>query len=262
MKKHFPPAIAEAQFDCAHCGVYADQVWFQAVGRQGQWIADVGSPPPPPGSRFADPYLLRRFQLRHYQPSGSSYVLQPDPDKRFLPPGNEDLVFQDFYISVCVKCQKPTFWRGRMMIHPLVGGVQPPNADMNEDIRRDYEEAASVLAQSPRSAVALLRLCVQKLCCQLGLPGQNLNQDIATLVQRGLSPDIQKALDAVRVIGNNAVHPLVMDLRDDRDTAVTLFALVNFIADQMITFRNQLNDVFDSLPEGARAAIDKRDGRA
>ena len=32
-------------------------------------------------------------------------------------------------------------------------------------------------------------------------------EDIVSMVKRGLEEQVQKALDAVRVIGNNAVHP-------------------------------------------------------
>jgi len=39
----------------------------------------------------------------------------------------------------------------------------------------------------------------------------------------------------VRVIGNEAVHPGKLDLKDDRDTATRLFKLVNIIAEQMIS---------------------------
>jgi Domain of unknown function (DUF4145) len=49
---------------------------------------------------------------------------------------------------------------------------------------------------------------------------------VASLVRKGLSPVVQQALDAVRVIGNEAVHPETLDLKDDRDTATTLFGLV------------------------------------
>ncbi|HEX7680849.1 MAG TPA: DUF4145 domain-containing protein [Thermoanaerobaculia bacterium] len=112
---------------------------------------------------------------------------------------------------------------------------------------------------SPRGAAALLRLCVQNLTVQLGLPGKNLNDDIGELVARGLDPEVRISLDAVRVIGNNAVHPLQMDIHDDHETAVFLFDLVNFITDQMITHPKKRQKLFDSLPEGAKAAISKRD---
>ena len=105
-----------------------------------------------------------------------------------------------------------------------------------------------------------MRLCIQKLTKQLGLPGKNINEDIAALVVRGLNPDIQQALDTVRVIGNNAIHPLEMDMKDDRQIANALFALVNFIADQMITFPAKRAAMFASLPQKALSSIAKRDG--
>ncbi len=52
--------------------------------------------------------------------------------------------------------------------------------EVNEDIRRDYDEAAKVLALSPRGAAALLRLAIRKLCKELGEPGKNINEDIGS----------------------------------------------------------------------------------
>jgi len=108
--------------------------------------------------------------------------------------------------------------------------------------------------------VALLRLALQKLCAELGKPGKRIDDDIAALVQDGLSPGVQKALDAVRVIGNNAVHPGAMDLRDDRETATALFGLLNFIVEQMITRPKELDAIYGALPESVRDRIAQRDG--
>ena len=72
------------------------------------------------------------------------------------------------------------------------------------------------------------------MCKQLGQPGENLNSDIANLVKDGLPVKIQKALDVVRVTGNEAVHPGVLDLKDDTKTAQQLFKLINFIAEKMV----------------------------
>jgi hypothetical protein len=75
-----------------------------------------------------------------------------------------------------------------------------------------------------------------------------------------LSPKIQQALDIVRVVGNNAVHPGRIDLRDDRETALQLFALINLIGDVMITQPKHLDELYQSLPQAARDAIKQRDG--
>jgi hypothetical protein len=68
------------------------------------------------------------------------------------------------------------------------------------------------------------------------------------------------ALDAVRVIGNNAAaHPGKLDLRDDRPTAETLFDLVNLICEKMISEPKHVKAVYEKLPQSAREAIEKRD---
>jgi hypothetical protein len=101
---------------------------------------------------------------------------------------------------------------------------------------------------------------MQKLCKVLGKQGANLNDDIRELVRDGLDKRIQQALDVVRVVGNNAVHPGTIDLQDNRDVASRLFRLVNMIADALITQPKQVGDLYASLvPETVQRQIEKRD---
>jgi len=105
----------------------------------------------------------------------------------------------------------------------------------------------------------LLRLCIQKLCKELGAGGENINKDIGGLVKNGLDSRIQKALDVVRVTGNNAVHPGTMDLTDDNELVNKLFKLVNLIVEEMITKPKEIDTLYGALPESAKQAIEKRD---
>jgi hypothetical protein len=107
----------------------------------------------------------------------------------------------------------------------------------------------------------LLRLAIQKLCVHLGESGKHLQDDIASLVCKGLDVRVQRALDIVRVIGNASIHPGRMDLRDDRDTAVELLRLVNLIAEIMISQPKHIKAMYDCLPESKRKAIEERDGK-
>jgi Domain of unknown function (DUF4145) len=132
---------------------------------------------------------------------------------------------------------------------------------MPTDVRDDFEEARTIAGFSPRGACALLRLAVQKLCKDLGEPGTNTNADIASLVQKGLTADVQEALDSLRVIGNNAVHPGELDLKDDTETASALFNLLNFIVDDRIAQPKKRKAIFEKLPVRALEAIKKRDGK-
>lgn len=165
----------------------------------------------------------------------------------------------------CQNCWKYSYWRGEdlegRLIDPVLGGGPRPHVDMPEDARNDFEEARTIVMQSPRGACALLRLAVQKLCAELGEPGKNINDDIASLVANGLSVEVQQALDSLRVIGNNAVHPGEMDLTDDPETASALFELLNFIVDDRISQPKKRAAIFAKLPTGARDAIQARDGK-
>jgi len=161
--------------------------------------------------------------------------------------------------AICSHCNGLTLWTNSYIVYPASSSVPLPNLDLPEDIRNDYLEARAILEQSPRGAAALLRLCIQKVCISLGQPGANLNSDIAALVKTGLPVRVQQALDIVRVIGNNAVHPGQIDLSDDRDTALRLFALINLIADVTLTQPKEVEELYQSLPTAARSAIEKRD---
>ncbi|MDI6449389.1 DUF4145 domain-containing protein [Anaerobaca lacustris] len=166
-----------------------------------------------------------------------------------------------FMVSDCERCHFPTIWLGASMIYPMHTGAEPPNPDLPRDIVADYDEARSILGQSPRGAAALLRLAIQKLCTHLGQSGENINEDIKALVAGGLPPTVQQALDSVRVIGNEAVHPGTIDLRDDRATANMLFRLVNFIATKMLSEPKEIANIYGSLPKDKLDAIVKRDAK-
>jgi len=169
--------------------------------------------------------------------------------------------FNELKFAHCEGCRKRSVWHNGKMVYPDVSGITPPNTDLSVEIQADYNEAASILNRSPRGSAALLRLCVQKLSKQLGEPGENINTDIASLVKKGLSPKIQQALDVVRVVGNNAVHPGELDLKDNREVAIQLFKLINLIAEKMITEPKEVDEIYSAVvPDATKEAIKKRDG--
>lgn len=168
---------------------------------------------------------------------------------------------QAFVLSNCTSCKAPTIWLQDKIIFPLHSSAEPPNSDLPPEIRADYEEAQNIASLSPRGAAALLRLAIQKLCVFLGQPGKNINADIGALVAAGLPLRVQQALDSVRVIGNDAVHPGTIDLRDDRETVNKLFRLVNFIAHKTITEPREVEEIYNGLPADKLSGISQRDGK-
>ncbi len=146
------------------------------------------------------------------------------------------------------------------MVYPLTGNVEMANPDLPENIKNDYNEAKDIVNISPRGAAALLRLAVQKLCIHLGEKGKNINDDIESLVKKGLPKTMQQALDSVRVVGNNAVHPGTIDLNDKIEIAYALFGFVNVICEVLISQPKKIQEFYEkNIPEGIRNGIEKRD---
>lgn len=161
--------------------------------------------------------------------------------------------------TICARCGKFALWEGERLFYPPMYVAPLPATDMPEDVKEDYQEARAIFAQSPRGAAALLRLAIQKLVVALGESGDNLNESIGNLVKKGLRADIQKALDVVRVVGNNAVHPGVLDVKDNPEMALSLFKLTNLIVEDRITKPKEVKELFEALPKEAKDAIAKRD---
>lgn len=168
-------------------------------------------------------------------------------------------IIEDLDIAKCSHCENLSYWLGGKIINPESTGIPSPNDDLEEDIKLDYLEAASIFNKSPKGAAALLRLGIQKLCKQLGETGENINSDIASLVAKGLPIQVQQALDTVRVIGNECVHPGQMNLNDNRDIAKKLFELINIIAQIMITQPKDIVNLYNTLPKDKLAGITNRD---
>ncbi len=163
-------------------------------------------------------------------------------------------------IAKCKHCEQVSIWIDEKVVYPLTGNIEVANEDLPEEIKKDYNEAKNIVNVSPRGAAALLRLAIQKLCIHLGEKGKNINEDIASLVKKGLPQTMQQALDSVRVVGNNAVHPGVIDFDDNSDTAYALFGFVNIIADVLITQPKRIREYYEKhVPEGVRQKIEERD---
>ncbi len=143
----------------------------------------------------------------------------------------------NIFFSVCgeVSCGKASLWLNNKLIMPAAHIEESQNEDMPDAVKEVYNEARKVHSISPHASAALLRLCCEMLCNYLQAKGKGLNEKIADLVVKGMDEGIQKALDIVRFIGNDAIHPGQIDLKDDQSTSHALFALVNEITQEMIS---------------------------
>ena len=161
-------------------------------------------------------------------------------------------------VGKCTHCGKNTVWFLEDMLLPTSGTAPLPNVEMPISVREYYIEAAEIISKSPRAAAALLRLAIQLLCKELGEKGKNINDDIASLVSKGLPDVVQQSLDIVRVTGNEAVHPGQIDT-DDPAVVGSLFGLLNIIVEYMIAMPKRVSGLYSALPAQSLSAISKRD---
>lgn len=258
--KFVPPSIKLKAFNCPHCNALADQTWCEVYGAavkdkvffpDEELLARVKNLPPGEG------------QVREKHQKFMAVVEKAIKGKIFFGERSDPYVDQlwNVFVSVCRSCGEPALWHHDRVLYPHAQYEVEPNEDLSDDIKADFNEARTILDLSPRGTAALLRLCIQKLCKHLGQSGKNINDDIAALVKNGLDPKIQKALDIVRVVGNECVHPGAMDMKDDRKTAARLFTLVNCIAFDMITHPKELDALYNALPADKIAGINKLDAK-
>lgn len=172
----------------------------------------------------------------------------------------------EYWHCKCDHCEQNSVWlrygegeQDGRLIYPHLLSVPHGHEAMPKECLADFDEAREICDRSPRGAAALLRLCLQKLLVHLGGAGEHIDTDIKKLVATGLDSHVQQALDVIRVTGNNAVHPLEMNLEDDHDSVLVLFEMINFIVEERISRPLKTQDRFANLPEKARLAIEKRD---
>lgn len=219
MSKHVPPTFQAKAFNCIFCTVLTTMTWGRLWSRDNQ------------GFKWS------QFELCHCDHCGeqSLWLNTTDADA-------ED----DAPVT------------GRLIL-PATAAAPVAHVDLPQDCKADFEEAREISSRSPRGAAALLRLCLQKLCIELGGKGKKVDDDIGMLVRNGLNPKIQQAFDVVRITGNHAVHPGEISLEENPDHVTVMFEMINLIVEELISRPKQIEERFNSLPAGALEAISRRD---
>jgi len=76
-------------------------------------------------------------------------------------------------------------------------------------LAEDYDEAGSILDESPKASAALSRRCLQSLLRAQNYPQHDLAKQIDALLDAKVLPSgLAENVDAIRNIGNFAAHPL------------------------------------------------------
>lgn len=254
-----PAAFGLSSFVCPHCGAHAQQEWEEVLSRQFE-------PGTTPSRRSFNEKQALLAEVRTTERANLTELFAKEEASypTFLDVSESQWtkrVYINTFLSRCLACARSSIWVGCKLIFPRSVVTYRPNEDLPLSAQADFEEAAKIVASSPRGAAALLRLSVEKLCRSLGKTG-TIDQMIQSLVDDGLPKRVQKALDVVRVVGNEAVHPGTMDLNDSPETAHALFSLVNILAESMISEPRRIDEMFEALPQAKRDGIQQRDERA
>jgi hypothetical protein len=257
------PLISKTAFSCPHCGAYTTQYWFQLSADS---YSEDHRTPTIPNESMAEGFKTSKDipeEARGKLVKWGKDMLSGRPffDKTKNTLHNRPTV-QNCNISCCYNCKELSVWVHDQIVYPNTKIDIKPNNDLPDHIRKLFDEAREIVNLSPKGSAAILRLCIQHLCKELGESGNKIDKDIASLVSKGLNPLVQKALDVVRVIGNEAVHPGEINLDDNKDIAIKLFGLVNLICEQMISHPKQVEALYSGLPEDKLKGIEQRNANA
>ena len=167
------------------------------------------------------------------------------------------------WICQCQHCKYISFWYRNMLIWPLASSVEMPIDEMPDDIKKLYEEARSIVQLSPKGACAILRLALQKMCNRLANQDEKekINKAIKKLVENGLPVTVQQAMDTIRIIGDEAVHPGEISIDDNIEIAYAMFRLMNIIVEKMIVEPQEINELFEMMPSEKKDGIKNRDNK-
>lgn len=263
MSEENTPLISKTAFSCPHCGAYTTQNWFQLSADS---YSEELRTPTIPNEAMAEAFRTNRDIPEESRNDLVKWVNDMLVGKPFFEKTKNTLynrpVIQNCNLSHCYNCKELTIWVHDKIVYPNTKIDIKPNNDLPNHIRKLFDEAREIVDLSPKGAAAILRLCIQYLCKELGESGNKIDKDIASLVSKGLNPLVQKALDVVRVIGNEAVHPGEINLDDNKDIAIKLFGLVNLICEQMISHPKQVEALYGSLPEEKLKGIEQRNANA
>jgi hypothetical protein len=163
-----------------------------------------------------------------------------------------------YYLSLCSKCKRYTIWLNDKIIYPELSFAPWPTQDMPRDIKDAYLEARRVVASSPKAASALLRMCLQNLMIHLGEKGKNVEHDLSNLIKKGLPKRLHHALWTAGVIGARSTRPNEITPKDDVNTAIALFNLLNMIVEATIAQQKKVKRLYTARLKAKPARKKKR----
>lgn len=172
--------------------------------------------------------------------------------------------------SLCSGCNEHSLWIEGKLAFPTIrtdASVPDPSADMPDDARELYLEAAAVLPHSRRAAAALCRASLERLARHLTpeLKGKNLDGRLLALSKR-TTGSTTRALLFIRHVGNTALHGakdgdesavIYLDAPED-DVVGMLFVTIVELVNELITRPRIIERSFELVPVQVREDFERK----
>jgi uncharacterized protein DUF4145 len=138
------------------------------------------------------------------------------------------------------------------IVYPKAVARRPIPTEVPENVASDYKEACLVFADSPKASAALSRRCLQTILRgHAKVKPQDLSKEIdEVLASRQLPAYIAEDIDAIRHVGNFAVHPI---------KSTNTGEIVEVEPGEADWLLNVLEELFDHYFVGPAQAKKKRD---
>lgn len=149
----------------------------------------------------------------------------------------------------------------------LIPDILPaPSESMPGDVKKIYNEAASVFDKSLRASGTLIRITLETLLKNhtKADPNNSLNIMIGQL-SRTMPSFITEMMDNIRIFGNSNAHAHKNELdkyrqineSENKEQVIELFTFVNLICDQ-IGLLEKSRKMYEKIPDTKKSQINKR----
>src|ERR1700730_14725064 len=221
------PQLGAESFSCPHCNAVAHQDWYSLFLK-------------PENAR--DVVVLTLEALMLAKGNESDQFLQRLKDNVLAyeyqeHPRNLKVKLLNLHVSRCYPCKGFTVWVRDRLVFPIRGDEPPDVVEVDfeevaedvqetaedKEVSEDFEEAAAILNKFPRGAAALTRVCIQNMMPLLKENAKNLDENISSLVRKGLEVEIQQAMDVLQVVRKNPSQTTEVDLKEENETAKKFF---------------------------------------
>jgi hypothetical protein len=205
------PKLGAESFSCPHCNAVAHHDWFSLFLKPEDDPTEI---------------IVHTLEAAMLAKNKENYELIKDLKHNVLtyeyqePPRTLKVKLVNLYVSRCYSCRGFAIWVRDQLVFPIregrsdiIGGdfkeIIEGNSKKAEEVKTadDIEEAKAIVNRFPDGAAALIRVCIRKMMPLLEQSGKNLDDNIFSLVHKGLEVEIRQSMGLRHVPRQNPLRP-------------------------------------------------------